>query len=88
MKLSKGQPNNNKSIWAGCIIGELYFYEPFGCFYKVLDKGLFPDVLEQYGISRPINSGWFESDISHAVILEDTLSNIKSAFVITKNGGI
>jgi len=77
-----------KSIWAACEIGKTYFYEPFATFYKVVDKGLFPDVLEQFGIDRPINSHHMEDDISHAVILEDTNNHVLTAFVVTKTGGI
>ena len=88
MTPSNYKPNNVKSIWATCEIGQTYFYEPFGTFYTVVDKGLYPEVLEQYGIYGPINSGWLNDDISHAVILEDTLSKGKIAFVISKTGGI
>lgn len=82
------QADMPKSIWGGCETGKTYFYEPFATLYKVIDKGLFPDVLEQYEIDRPINSYHMQDDISHAVILQDIRNNILSAFVVTKTGSI
>lgn len=78
----------SKAVWAECEIGKTYFYEPFGSFLKVVDKGLYPGILEQYDIDRPINSYHMEDDISHAVIIEHMTNGILSAFVVTKTGGI